>query len=84
MTSLRLKCLPMIVLPVAGEELIKAHAICVLVPHYTFNSCRKCRETPRCNYFTIDPSVSMCYLKYANSVILENKQLISGELITAE
>lgn len=43
--------------------------------------CMKCKITPGCKHFTIDPTHSMCYMKTGNNGRNANLQLVSGDLI---
>ena len=47
--------------------------------------CQRCRETPTCKHFTIDPEGGICYLKHSkgNEVALEawDKILLSGDVV---
>ena len=47
--------------------------------------CQRCRQTPNCKHFTIDPEGGICYLKHSkgNEVALEawDKVLLSGDVV---
>lgn len=66
---------------VVGKKLLKQEIVLSDLIFYVNLFCRKCKEQSGCQYFTIDESSRVCYLKHSKENVRDSDSLISGSII---